>query len=60
MNHDIYKYKNYRLPIFIYEIVIYQLIYLFCTVVITILGFTYDWYYKVVVNMAHTELFVSC
>ena len=33
---------------------------MFGTVVITILDFTYNWYYKIVVNMAHTELVVSC
>ena len=51
---------NHRKLDTIYEIIINQLIQFFTMVVIAILDFTYNWYYKHVQNMAHTELINAC
>ena len=32
----------------------------FSTIIITVLDFTYNWYYKIVANIANTEIIISC
>ena len=47
----------HRLSNLILKNVVNQSVYLFGTLVITILDFIHNEYYKIVVNMDHTELF---